>query len=66
MKKNTKISPKYKPTSKEPFMSPKQKEYFRQKLINWKETLLKESNQTMINLKQDKEVSGDFADIASE
>ena len=46
-------------------MSPKQKEYFRQKLIDWKGMLLKESNQTMINLKQDKEVSGDFADIAS-
>ena len=65
MKKKTKISLKYKPTSKEPFMNPKQKEYFRQKLISWKETLLKESNQTIDNLKQDKEVSGDFADIAS-
>ena len=65
MKKRIKILLKYKPTSKEPFMNAKQKEYFRQKLINWKETLLTESNRTIVNLKQDKEVSGDFADIAS-
>ena len=65
MKKNIKISSKYKPTSKEPFMNPKQKEYFRQKLINWKETLLQESHQTISNLKEVKEVTGDFADIAS-
>ena len=65
MNRKTKISSKYKPTAKEPFMNPKQKEYFKQKLINWKETLLKGSSETILNLKEDKEVSGDFADIAS-
>ena len=65
MVKAIKIPSNYRPTSKEPFMNPKQKEYFRQKLQNWKELLLKESNQTIANLKQEKEVSGDFADIAS-
>ena len=55
----------YKPTLKEPFMNNKQKEYFRQKLLDCKETLLKGSTETISNLKQDKEVSGDFADIAS-
>ena len=65
MKKKIKISSKYKPTAKEPFMNSKQKEYFRQKLINWKETLLQESHQTISNLKEVKEVTGDFADIAS-
>jgi len=65
MKKKIKISSKYKPSLKESFMNSKQKEYFRQKLNNWKETLLKESNQTIENLKQEKEVTGDFADIAS-
>jgi len=63
--KTKKISSKYKPTTKEPFMSPKQKEYFKQKLMNWKGTLLKGSTETILNLKEDKEVSGDFADIAS-
>tara|TARA_B100001013_G_scaffold342388_2_gene268280 strand:+ start:38 stop:457 length:420 start_codon:yes stop_codon:yes gene_type:complete len=65
MKKKINISPTYKPTAKEPFMNSKQKEYFRQKLINWKETLLQESHQTISNLKEVKEVTGDFADIAS-
>ena len=61
----TKISPKYKPTAQEPFMNPKQKEYFKQKLMYWKGALLKGSTETISNLKEDKEVSGDFADIAS-
>ena len=65
MAQKTKISSKYKPTAKEPFMNSKQKEYFKQKLIDWKETLLKGSSETILNLKEDKEVSGDFADIAS-
>ena len=62
----TKISLKYKPSSKEPFMNSKQKAYFKQKLTYWKETLLKGSTETILNLKEDnKEGSGDFADIAS-
>ena len=60
-----KTSSTYKPTTKEPFMNTKQKQYFKQKLIDWKETLLKGSTETILNLKEDKEVSGDFADIAS-
>ena len=60
-----KISSKYKPTAKESFMNSKQKQYFKQKLTYWKETFLKGSTETILNLKQDKEVSGDFADIAS-
>ena len=65
MVKKKKISSKYKPTAKEPFMNSKQKQYFKQILTNWKETLLKGSTETILNLKEDKEVSGDFADIAS-
>ena len=65
MVKKKKISSKYKPNAKEPFMNPKQKQYFKQILTNWKETLLKGSTETILNLKEDKEVSGDFADIAS-
>ena len=61
----TTISSKYKPKASEPFMNSKQKEYFKQKLLVWKEALLKGSNETITNLKEDKEVSGDFADIAS-
>ena len=65
MASKTKISSIYKPTTKEPFMGPKQKQYFKQKLLDWKATLLKGSTETIINLKEDKEVLGDFSDIAS-
>ena len=65
MASKTKISSIYKPTTKEPFMGPKQKQYFKQKLLDWKVTLLKGSTETIINLKEDKEVLGDFSDIAS-
>ena len=37
-------------------MNPKQKQYFKQKLLDWKEALLKGSTETIINLKEDKEV----------
>ena len=50
MIKKTKISSKYKPTAKEPFMNQKQKQYFKQKLIDWKESLLKGSTETISNL----------------
>ena len=60
-----KIFSQYKPKANEPFMNSKQKQYFKQKLLVWKEVLLKGSNETITNLKEDKEVSGDFADIAS-
>ena len=60
-----KIFSQYKPKANEPFMNSKQKQYFKQKLLVWKEALLKGSTETITNLKEDKEVSGDFADIAS-
>ena len=61
-----KISKTYKPTKKEKFMNAKMKEYFRQKLENWKIGLLKESNQTRNNLQTDNETKADMTDRASE
>ena len=61
-----KISKNYKPTQKEKFMNAKMKEYFKQKLINWKNELLKESNQTLNNLQSDNEAKPDITDRASE
>ena len=37
------LSPDYRPTEKEDFMNPMQQEYFRQKLLAWKQELLRES-----------------------
>ena len=40
----------YRPTDRESFMNPMQQEYFRQKLLKWKNELIEESNQTLQNL----------------
>ena len=62
----TKLSKNYKPTQKEKFMNAKMKEYFRQKLIDWKNELLKESSQTLNNLQSENEAKPDITDRASE
>ena len=61
-----KISKNYKPTQKEKFMNAKMKEYFKQKLLNWKNELLKESSQTLNNLQSDNEAKPDITDRASQ
>ena len=61
-----KISKNYRPTQKEKFMNAKMKEYFKQKLLNWKNELLKESSQTLNNLQSDNEAKPDITDRASE
>ena len=62
----TKLPKNYKPTQKEKFMNAKMKEYFRQKLVNWKKDLLKESSQTLNNLQNENEAKPDKTDRASE
>ena len=62
----TKLPKNYKPTQKEKFMNAKMKEYFRQKLVNWKQELLKESSQTLNNLQNENEAKPDITDRASE
>ena len=62
----TKLPKNYKPTQKEKFMNAKMKEYFRLKLINWKNELLRESSQTLNNLQSENEAKPDITDRASE
>ena len=62
----TRLPKNYKPTQKEKFMNAKMKEYFRQKLINWKNELLRESSQTLNNLQNENEAKPDITDRASE
>jgi DnaK suppressor protein len=47
------IPPGYKPTDSEPFMNEVMKEYFRQKLLLWREDLLRDSGATLSNLQQE-------------
>lgn len=55
----------YKPTDAEPFMNEQQLEYFRRKLISWREQLLKESSETICNLQTENIAEPDIVDLAS-
>lgn len=60
------LLPDYKPNADEEYMNPSQLEYFRQKLLAWRQELMEEAQETLNNLRDDsyKEV-GDEADRAS-
>ena len=63
----SRVPKNYKPTQKERFMSAKMKEYFRLKLKDWKNELLKESSQTLTNMqKEENTAKPDITDRASE
>ena len=55
----------YKPTDKEPFMNERQRDYFRGKLMNWKEDILKEAKETLALLQEENQNHPDLADRAS-
>lgn len=55
----------YRPTEDEPFMNPRQREYFRRKLENWREEILRESRETLDNLQEESQNHPDMADRAS-
>jgi DnaK suppressor protein len=55
----------YVPSDKEPFMNERQLAYFRQKLLNWKEDILRESKETINHLQDENHILPDAADRAS-
>ncbi|NIP18485.1 MAG: RNA polymerase-binding protein DksA [Xanthomonadales bacterium] len=55
----------YKPTQKEAYMNPKQQEYFRQKLLDWRDELIEESRETISHLQQEVRDVGDEAERAT-
>ena len=55
----------YYPDADEDFMNPLQLEYFRRKLLNWKQEILRESAETLQNLQEDNLREPDIADRAS-
>ncbi|WP_292530758.1 RNA polymerase-binding protein DksA [Methylocystis sp.] len=55
----------YKPSEDEPFMCDRQREYFRRKLLTWKEDILHESRETLAALQNENENHPDLADRAS-
>jgi DnaK suppressor protein len=55
----------YRPTDKEPFMNDRQRDYFRQKLLDWREDILKEAKETLQHLQDENQNHPDIADRAS-
>jgi DnaK suppressor protein len=55
----------YKPTQKEEYMNELQLQYFKEKLLEWRNSLLQESRETLENLKEENWHEPDIADRAS-
>jgi DnaK suppressor protein len=55
----------YRPSEKEPFMNERQREYFRAKLLTWKEDILREAKATLVQLQDENVNHPDLADRAS-
>ncbi len=59
------VTTDYRPSDDEPFMNERQREYFRKKLLAWKEEILDESKSTIASLQQDTVALPDVADRAT-
>ena len=55
----------YKPSEDEEFVNPRQLDYFREKLVTWKNEILSESKETLVNLQKESQNHPDVADRAS-
>lgn len=59
------LPPDYRPSDDELFMNEVMQEYFRQKLLRWKDELLQEANLTLQHLQEENGKPADLADRAS-
>ncbi|PIE13335.1 MAG: RNA polymerase-binding protein DksA [Rhodobacterales bacterium] len=66
MKVETFLPEDYHPAENEPFMNERQTEYFRRKLVAWKEEILEDSRDTIEGLQDNTRNIPDVADRASE
>ena len=55
----------YRPSEKEPFMNERQRDYFRERLLAWREDILKEAKETLQHLQDENQNHPDLADRAS-
>jgi DnaK suppressor protein len=55
----------YRPTEDEPYMNHDQREYFRRKLLGWRDEILRGSNETLRQLKEEESRVADMTDWAS-
>ncbi|MCB2094892.1 MAG: RNA polymerase-binding protein DksA [Rhodobacteraceae bacterium] len=66
MKQELFLPDNYSPADDEPFMNDRQLEYFRRKLVVWKEEILEQSAETLEGLQESGRSVPDVADRASE
>ncbi|MCH4892712.1 MULTISPECIES: RNA polymerase-binding protein DksA [unclassified Sphingomonas] len=55
----------YRPSADEPFMNPRQLDYFRQKLLDWKDAIHREAQGTLSQLQSEPLREADLTDRAS-
>jgi len=59
------LPPDYRPSDNEEFMNPRQLEYFRRKLLRWRQDLLREAGDTLASLSAGGITEADLTDRAS-
>jgi DnaK suppressor protein len=59
------LPPDYRPSEDEPFMSERQRMYFRQKLLAWKEEIIRQTRETLAGLHEESTQHADLADRAT-
>ncbi len=65
-RKKKKVLPEdYRPSDDEPFMNEQQRAYFRRKLLNWRDEILRSTKETLQHLQDDSEQYADIADRAT-
>ena len=55
----------YRPSEDEPFMNDMQRAYFRRKLLNWRDEILRSTKETLQHLQDDSAQHADIADRAT-
>jgi len=66
MKNEVFLDDDYRPAEDEPFMNERQTEYFRRKLVDWRDEILSDSRDTITSMKDQTRNIPDVADRASE
>lgn len=59
------LPPDYKPTENEPFMNEMHQAYFRRRLMDWKDEILRQTRETLAILHEDSSQHADLADRAT-
>lgn len=62
---NVVLPPDYVPSENEPFMNERHRMYFRQKLLTWKEDIIRQTKETLVGLHDDSTQHADIADRAT-